>query len=134
MSKTSPKVTGIGGIFFKADDPKKLKAWYAKHLGIDSGEYGYTFEAKDMDNPEQINILNWSIFDKNTNYLDPSKNDFMINYRVNDLEQFVADLKANDVIILDDIAEYSYGKFVHVLDPEGHKIELWEPIDDELGT
>lgn len=123
------KVTGIGGIFFKCDDPDKMRDWYAEHLGLVTNEYGSLFEFRNTHNPEEKNYLQWSTFSKDTKYLDPSKKDFMINYQVDDLEGLVEELKKEGVEICDKIETYEYGKFVHIMDPEGNKIELWEPID-----
>lgn len=122
-----PKVTGIGGIFFFTDNPKNTREWYAKNLGFDVNDWGATFESRNMDNPEEINSLQWSPFKKGDEYFSPSKKDFMINYRVQNIEGLVNQLKENGVTILDDIATYDYGKFVHILDTEDNKIELWEP-------
>lgn len=123
------KVTGVGGIFFKCDNPKKIKDWYATNLGLVVDAYGATFESRNTDNPEQINYLQWSPFESKTDYFEPSKKEFMVNYRVENIEALVAELKKNDVTILDKIESFDYGKFVHILDPENNKIELLEPID-----
>jgi len=123
------KVTGIGGIFFKCNDPEKMKTWYSQNLGLITNEYGSMFESRDSKNPEKINYLQWSPFKSDTKYFNPSQKDFMINYRVENLVQLVEELKKAGVEICDAIAEYEYGKFVHILDPEGNKIELWEPVD-----
>jgi len=124
----TPKVTGIGGIFFFSDNPKETKEWYAKNLGFDVNEWGsVSFEYRDVDKPEEIIPLQWSPFKKGDEYFNPSKKDFMINYRVQNIEGLVSKLKENGVTILDDIAVYDYGKFVHIMDSEGNKIELWEP-------
>ncbi|MEQ8241850.1 VOC family protein [Fulvivirga sp.] len=125
----SKKVTGIGGIFFKAEDPAKMKEWYSKNLGLLTNEYGSLFEFRDSDNPDSKGYLQWSPFDVKTKYFEPSQKEFMINYRVENLEGLVADFKKNGVTVLDEIETYEYGKFVHIIDPEGNKIELWEPID-----
>uniref|UniRef100_UPI00404A3CA3 VOC family protein n=1 Tax=Fulvivirga sp. TaxID=1931237 RepID=UPI00404A3CA3 len=125
----SKKVTGIGGIFFKAEDPAKMKEWYSKNLGLLTNEYGSLFEFRDSDNPDSKGYLQWSPFDAKTKYFEPSQKEFMINYRVENLEGLVADFKRNGVTVLDEIETYEYGKFVHIMDPEGNKIELWEPID-----
>ncbi|RRB02033.1 VOC family protein [Larkinella rosea] len=122
------KVTGIGGIFFKCDDPQKMKDWYAQHLGLPVNEYGTLFKWRDSDDPSKEGTTVWGAFDKSTSYFEPSKKDFMINYRVENLEGLVEELKSNGVTILDEIAVYDYGKFVHVLDPEGNRVELWEDI------
>lgn len=122
------KVTGIGGIFFFSDNPQKIKEWYAKNLGLEINEWGSSsFESRNINRPEEINSLQWSPFKKGDEYFSPSKKDFMVNYRVQHIEQLVNKLKENGVTILDDIATYDYGKFVHIMDAEGNKIELWEP-------
>ena len=125
---TTPKVTGIGGIFFFSDNPKETREWYRKNLGIESNDYGSTFESRNVDRPDEINQLQWTPFKKGSEYFAPSKKDFMINYRVQNIEGLVNKLKENGVTILDSIATYDYGKFVHIMDTEGNKIELWEPV------
>ncbi|MBD3637926.1 MAG: VOC family protein [Crocinitomicaceae bacterium] len=125
----SKKVTGIGGIFFKCDEPDKMREWYGKHLGLVTNEYGSLFEFRNTHNPDKINYLQWSTFSKDTKYLEPSKKEFMINYRVENLVELEKELRASGVTICDEIEEYEYGKFLHILDPEGNKIELWEPVD-----
>ncbi len=125
----SKKVTGIGGIFFKAEDPTKMKEWYDKNLGLVTNEYGSLFEFRDSDNPDSKGYLQWSPFETKTKYFEPSQKEFMINYRVENIEGLVEDFKKNGVTVLDEIETYEYGKFVHIMDPEGNKIELWEPID-----
>lgn len=129
MSEKEPKVTGVGGIFFRCKDPKAVKEWYGKNLGMAVGEYGSSFEFRNANRPEEINYLQWSTFDENTEYFNPSEKQFMINYRVQNIEKMVENLKAEGVTVVDEIAEYEYGKFVHIMDPEGNKIELWEPVD-----
>lgn len=126
--KTIPKVTGIGGVFFFSDNPKETREWYAKNLGFDVNDWGSTFESRDINSPEEINSLQWSPFKKGDEYFSPSKKDFMINYRVQNIEGLVDQLKENGVTILDAIETYDYGKFVHIMDADGNKIELWEPI------
>ncbi len=123
------KVTGIGGIFFKCDDPEKMRNWYSQNLGLITNEYGSLFEFRNANDKEEINYLQWSPFAQNTKYFEPSKKEFMINYRVADLVNLVNELKKSGVTICDEIEEFEYGKFVHILDPEGNKIELWEPVD-----
>ena len=123
------KVTGIGGIFFKTQNPDKMKEWYNKNLGLVTDEYGSPFEFRNANNPDEINYLQWSPFSQDTKYFDPSPKEFMINYRVENLVELVAVLKKDGVEIVDDIEEFEYGKFVHIMDPEGNKIELWEPVD-----
>ncbi|NJD22345.1 MAG: VOC family protein [Melioribacter sp.] len=126
------KVTGVGGIFFKTKDPKKMREWYNENLGLVTNEYGSLFEFRKSDSPEQKAYLQWSPFNENTKYFAPSKKEFMINYRVENIEDLVKELKKNGVTIVDSIETYEYGKFVHILDPENNKIELWEPIDHEF--
>ncbi|MEL1255986.1 VOC family protein [Flavobacterium sp. DGU38] len=123
-----PKVIGIGGIFFFSDNPQETKDWYVKNLGFEISDWGTSsFESRDLNKPEQINSLQWSPFKKGDDYFSPSQKDFMINYRVQNIEGLVTQLRKNGVTILDDIATYDYGKFVHIMDAEGNKIELWEP-------
>ncbi len=128
-SDTIPKVTGIGGIFFFSDNPKETKAWYAKNLGLEVSEWGSSFEFRNANRPDEINYLQWSPFKAGSEYFLPSKKEFMINYRVQNIEGLVKKLKANGVIVVDEIDAYDYGKFVHIMDDEGNKIELWEPVD-----
>ena len=123
------KVTGIGGIFFKTENPDKMKEWYSKNLGLVTDEYGSPFEFRNANNPDEINYLQWSPFSQDTKYFEPSTKEFMINYRVENLVELVAELKKDGVEIVDEIEEFEYGKFIHIMDPEGNKIELWEPVD-----
>jgi len=125
------KVTGIGGVFFKCKDPKKVREWYKTHLGMDTNDYGASFEWRQAEDPSKKATTQWSPFTENTKYFEPSTKEFMINYRVENLEALVAQLKTEGVTIVDAIETYSYGKFVHIVDLEGNKIELWEPIDKE---
>ncbi len=129
---TTPKVTGIGGIFFFADNPQETKDWYAQNLGFKTDDWGATFEFRNVNKPEEIGSLQWSPFKKGSEYFAPSKKEFMINYRVQNLEGLLENMKENGVTVLDDIQTFDYGKFVHILDPEGNKIELWEPVDGIL--
>ena len=129
MNDSTPKVTGIGGIFFKAKNPAEMNRWYGENLGLSTDDYGSAIEFRNANRPDEINYLRWSPFADSTDYFDPSDKEFMINYRVQNIEDLVAKLKDNGVTVLDEIAEYDYGKFVHILDPEGNKIELWEPKD-----
>tara|TARA_R110002049_G_scaffold2511_6_gene18399 strand:+ start:320 stop:784 length:465 start_codon:yes stop_codon:yes gene_type:complete len=125
----TPKVTGIGGIFFYTEDTEKTKKWYADNLGIETSPYGSSFEFRNAHRPEEINYLQWSPFKNGNEYFKPSKKEFMINYRVQNIEALVKQLKANGVTVLDSIETFDYGKFVHIMDDDGNKIELWEPID-----
>lgn len=123
-----PKVTGVGGIFFYSENPEATKNWYAENLGIETNDWGSaSFDSRDIENPDQVNSLQWKPFKKGDEYFSPSKKDFMINYQVQNIEALVDKLKANGVTVLDSIETFDYGKFVHILDQEGNKIELWEP-------
>jgi predicted enzyme related to lactoylglutathione lyase len=123
------KVTGIGGIFFKCKDPKKMREWYQNHLGFNTNEYGSVFEWRQGADSTKKGFTQWSPFSQTTKYFEPSTKDFMINYRVENLENLVKQLKKEGVTILDSIENYDYGKFAHIMDMEGNKIELWEPND-----
>lgn len=127
---TTPKVTGIGGVFFFSENPKATREWYSKNLGVESNDYGSTFESRDLKNPDEITALQWNPFKQGDEYFAPSKKEFMINYRVQNLEGLVTKLKQNGVTILDTMASYDYGKFIHIMDADGNKIELWEPINN----
>jgi len=125
------KVTGIGGIFFKCKDPDKIKGWYKAHLGLDTTPYGAVFEWYQGADSAKKGSTAWSPFKETTKYFDPSTKDFMINYRVENLEALVEQLKNDGVTIVDKIEASDYGKFVHIMDIEGNKVELWEPNDSE---
>lgn len=126
-----PRVTGIGGIFFKSENPQELRDWYNKHLGLRTDQWGTNFEWRQADAGTQKGFTQWSPFTETTTYFEPSGKEFMINYRVENLGALVAELENKGVTILDKIEEYEYGKFVHILDLEGNKVELWEPDDEE---
>src|SRR5882757_6567706 len=125
------KVTGIGGIFFKCKDPKKMREWYQVNLGLNTNQYGAVFEWRQGADTTQKGFTQWSPFGDKTKYFEPSTKDFMINYRVANLEGLVDQLKKGGVVIVDTIESVEYGKFVHIMDIEGNKIELWEPNDVE---
>ncbi len=124
------KVTGIGGIFFKTSDPDKVKAWYRDQLGFNTDQWGASFTFRKEEAPDKKGYLQWSPFKSDTDYFLPSQKEFMVNYRVDDIEALVARLKSSGVTICDEITSYEYGKFVHIMDPDGNKIELWEPVDE----
>ena len=123
------KVTGIGGIFFKCKDPNKMKEWYKTHLGFDTNGYGASFEWREDADSTKKGSTQWAPFSETTKYFEPSTKDFMINYRVENIEVLVEQLKNEGVTIVDKIEDSDYGKFVHILDAEGNKVELWEPKD-----
>lgn len=126
------RVTGIGGIFFKCKDPGKMREWYQTHLGLKTNQYGTVFEWRQGADTTQKGFTQWSPFSEKTKYFEPSTKDYMINYRVADIEGLIAELKKEGVTITDTIETYDYGKFVHILDVEGNKVELWEPNDIEF--
>ncbi len=128
------KVTGLGGVFFKCNDPQAMNEWYAKNLGLTTSEYGATFEWRQADDPSKKGSTAWCAFPNDTAYFKPSAKPFMINYRVENIAALVEELKRDNVTIVDEIAAYDYGKFVHLLDPEGNIIELWEPTDELEGN
>jgi len=123
------RVTGLGGIFFKSKDPKTLKEWYSKNLGMNMDPYGTLFEWRLASDSSKIGTTQWGVFKETTKYFQPSTKEFMINYRVNDLELLIAQLKKDKVTIVDTMETYDYGKFIHIMDSEGNKIELWQPLD-----
>ena len=130
-SNKMKKVTGIGGIFFKCKDPNKMKEWYKIHLGLDAGQYGANFEWRYADDPAKKGQTQWNVNSETAKLYEPSTKDFMINYRVENMQELVEQLKKEGVIIADTIQSAEYGKFVHIMDIEGNKIELWEPNDIE---
>lgn len=125
----TPKVTGIGGIFFFSENPEKTREWYARNLGLEVNQWGSSFEFRNANRPEEINYLQWSPFEKGSDYFNPSRKEFRINYRVQNIEGLVSRLRENGVTVLDSIETFDYGRFVHIMDAEGNKIELWEPVD-----
>lgn len=131
MEKTG-KVTGLGGVFFTSENPEELKKWYEENLGLPCDEYGHLFKWKQYDNPDLDGFTQFSVFEKSTKYLHPSKKDFMINFRVDNLETIIEELLSKGMKVIGDIEEYEYGKFGWVMDPDGNKIELWEPIDESF--
>lgn len=134
---TMKRVTSIGGIFFKCKDPKKVREWYHTHLGLNTNRYGSVFEWRHATDSSKRGFSQWSPFGEKTKYFEPSTKEFMINYRVENLIGLVEELKKEGVTIVDTVESYDYGKFVHIMDIEGNKIELWEPNDveyEKLGT
>jgi len=121
------RVTGIGGIFFKSENPGKLYEWYEKHLGIKQEPGGVMFHWREADAPERQGMTVWSLFKKDTKYFDPSRSSFMINYRVDNLDALLEALKAEGVEIDPKREDHEYGRFAWIMDPEGNRIELWEP-------
>lgn len=123
------KVTGIGGIFFKASDSKSLGAWYRDHLGIpvDASYGGASFEWREKEQPEVVGTTVWSTFPSTTKYFDPTAAPFMINYRVDDLDAMLAQLREAGATVDEKISDDGYGRFGWATDPEGNRFELWQP-------
>ena len=122
------RVTGIGGIFFAAKDPAGMRTWYQQHLGIDVQEWGgAAFRWSDAEGKPTAGPTIWSVGDASGNYFAPSTSSFMVNYRVADLHALIGELRKEGCNVLDKIDESEFGKFGWVLDPEGNKVELWEP-------
>ena len=121
------KVTGVAGIFFKCKDPEKIKEWYKTHLGFDTSPFGTRFVWQEGSNPAIEGSLQWAPFPETEKYFNPSTKDFMINYRVENLVALIEQLKKEGVTFTDKMETYEYGKFVHIMDIEGNKIELFEP-------
>ncbi len=125
------RVTGLGGIFFKCDDPKKIEEWYRQHLGIEpSGDGSVVFPWRDREDPEKTGYTVWSPFPKSTKYFDPSRAPFMINYRVANLDKMLEQLRQAGAQVDERAEDSEYGRFGWVMDPEGNRIELWEPPAD----
>ena len=126
------RVTGLGGVFFKTTDPKKIKEWYGKHLGLPIDDYGASFKWIDPENKDAKSpaLTAWSPFKDDTKYFQPSEKQFMFNYRVENLVELLKVLKEEGVQIVGEMQDEPYGKFGWIMDPDGNKIELWEPKDD----
>jgi D-3-phosphoglycerate dehydrogenase / 2-oxoglutarate reductase len=120
-------VTGLGGVFFKADNPAALYQWYEKHLGIrrEAHGQGASFHWRDPENQDAFTA--WAIFPRDSQYFSPSQQPFMLNYRVADLDRLLENLRAAGVWIDPQREDYEYGRFARIMDPEGNRVELWEP-------
>lgn len=127
-----PAITGIGGIFFESDNPVETMKWYERTMGLKTDPYGAVFEFRNGINNDEQNYLRWSTHQPSDSLFQPSSKPFMINYRVHNIEGLIARMQANGVEPLDTLAAYPYGKFIHFMDPNGIKIELWEPVDSVL--
>jgi predicted enzyme related to lactoylglutathione lyase len=126
------RVTGIGGIFFHAKDPVALRAWYKRHLGVDVQDWGgAAFSWTDDSGKPVAGTTAWSISGADGDHFAPSKSSFMVNYRVADLTALLQALRAEGCNVLDQTDESAFGKFGWVIDPEGNKVELWEPPDGQ---
>lgn len=129
--KNMKRVTSIGGVFFKCNNADAQRNWYAKHLGMTVDKYGTSFEWRQSDEPAEKGFTAWSPFSNKTDYFGDASQQYMINYRVENLVALVEALKNEGVIIVDAIESFEYGKFVHILDGEGNRVELWEANDAE---
>jgi len=125
------RVTGIGGVFFKSTDPKQLMAWYREHLGIDCQEWGAAFLWRERERSSKQGYTVWSPFKDDTDYFDPSDRPFMVNYRVADMDGLLEALESEGVAIVGQVQQEPNGKFAWIMDPEGNKVELWEPVDPD---
>ena len=126
------RVTGIGGVFIKSANPRKMRDWYQKHLGIDIEAWGGTaFRWAGPHNPDGHGTTVWNIFEATSGYFAPSTAPFMVNYRVDKLQPLLAALRAEGCQVDDKVDESEYGKFGWVVDPDGNKIELWEPPEGQ---
>lgn len=134
VTMTNKRITAIGGIFFRSEQPEQTKEWYANHLGMNTDAYGSCFGWFQMGQPGSKGFTQWSVIRHDETELIPEGQQFMINYRVEALEPLVEQLRAEGVVVLDEIANYDYGKFVHILDGDGKKVELWEPNDAVFET
>lgn len=122
------RVTGLGGFFFKTSQPDHLKQWYKERLGIPTDNYGWSFWWKDDEGND--GMTQWSPMKDDTDYFEPSESSFMMNFRVENLDELLAALKEEGVTVMEKTEEFDYGKFGWILDPDGNKIELWEPKDE----
>ncbi len=122
------KVTGLGGIFFKCKNPEELKLWYTQHLGLNTDQWGTSFEWRQSDHPSIPGYTQWSPFSEKSTYFEGP---MMMNYRVDNLDYLIKEFTRDSVIILDTISKFDYGRVLHIRDLEGNKIELWEPKDNE---
>jgi predicted enzyme related to lactoylglutathione lyase len=126
------RVTGIGGIFFKSRQAKELRRWYDEQLGVEPEDYGgHAFPWRQLDDPNRVGSTVWAVFPDDSTYFDPSGAGFMVNFRVDDLDEVLQRLCSAGVTVDDKIEEYEYGRFGWCFDPDGNKIELWEPLGEE---
>lgn len=128
------QVIGIGGIFLKFNDPAKMRQWYQEVLGMTTNDYGVLFEFNGSTSPSSTGYLQLGTFEKSTSYFGSEHQQTMINFRVDNLIELQEKLISNNVTIVNTIESYSYGKFLHIEDPEGNRIELWEPIDSDFSA
>jgi predicted enzyme related to lactoylglutathione lyase len=125
------KVTGIGGVFFKARDPDATREWYKRNLGIDAEKWGAKFEWRDKDAPDRVGSTAWTVMKQESTYFDPTTAQWMVNYRVKDLDAMLAQLRAAGAQVDDKVEDTEFGKFGWARDPDGVRFELWQPPADE---
>jgi catechol 2,3-dioxygenase-like lactoylglutathione lyase family enzyme len=126
MSANTEKVTGIGGIFFKVRNPERMTSWYRDHLGICAPDGHAHFPWRDHERPDEVGRTVWSLFPTDTDYFGPTPQSFMINYRVANLNKMLDQLRRSGVAV-EKVEDFEYGRFAWITDPEGNRIELWEP-------
>ena len=123
------RIIGIGGVFWKTKNTDQTKDWYTKNLGLKTNQWGASFVNRKVSDPQEYAFLQWSLFGNDSDYFGDKGQQFMINYRVENIEGIVADFKEKGFTVCKEIESYEYGKFVHVEDIDGLRMELWEPID-----
>jgi catechol 2,3-dioxygenase-like lactoylglutathione lyase family enzyme len=129
------RVTGLGGVFLKCKNPEAMYQWYEKHLGIQRDQSTtIPFTWRDHDRPEQTGQTIWALFPEDTKYFAPSSSPFMMNFRVENLEAVLEALRAEGVEVDPKVETYDFGKFGWIMDPEGNRIELWEPTPEPQGS
>ena len=131
MGVRQPRVRAIGGVFFRSADPEATRSWYSQHLGLDVDAFGTNFAWRQEDAPERRGHTQWTPFPSDTSYFGASDQQYMINYRVDDLDALIEKLREEGVQIDGDLQCEKFGKFIHVIDSDGRRVELWEPLDDE---
>ena len=124
------RVHGIGGVFLRCPDPGATRAWYQRHLGLTVDAYGTSFSWRRNRSPDAKGFTLWAPFDADTDYFGDSGQEFMVNFRVDDLDGLLDRLRADGVEVIGQIEEMSFGRFAHFVDNDGRRVELWEPIDD----
>ena len=121
------KVKGIGGLFFRSGDPSSLREWYSTHLGLSNSPKGHFFPWRHADDPDREGMTIWATFPKDTSYFGPTRPEFMVNYIVDDLDGILAGLREAGAVVDDRVEEHEYGRFGWATDPEGNRLEFWEP-------
>ena len=128
---TAPRITGLGGVFFRARDPDSLGAWYRDRLGVpvEDGRFA-VFHWREAGEPERPGSTVWSVFPEDTDYFGPRSSQFMVNFRVEDLDRVLSELRAEGVAVDERVEKTEQGRFGWIVDPEGNRIELWEPAGE----